>query len=176
MTYTPTGKVTLHENAMDVEPSNRGTVYRLDADNVTTYLTVTDALTVVNTAMMEGRKYVREMTSQHGNHRIRYTGGTELHLFEIPAPAKPAAGPARPYSNGPTRTVTVKGKTYVAGTIVPAQTERRKISEHSYSLPHPAYVRYWSDRDGKAFGPTRSASGSSKQGTVGRALWDAIQP
>lgn len=176
MTNTPTGKVTLHENAADVEPSNRGTIYRLDADNVTSYVTVKDALTVVNTAMTTGWEYVEEMTSQHGKHRIRYTGGTELHLFEVPAPVKAAAtGPARPYSNGPTRTVTVKGKTYVVGTVVPAQTERRKISEHSYSLPHPAYVRYWSDRGGKAFGPTRDASGNSKPGTVGRAIWDAIQ-
>ncbi|WP_329142758.1 hypothetical protein OIU91_04005 [Streptomyces sp. NBC_01456] len=37
-----------------------------------------------------------------------------------------------------------------------------------------AYVSYWSERNGETFGPTRTTNGDAKPGTVGRAIWDAV--
>lgn len=68
------------------------------------------------------------------------------------------------------RIVTVKGKRYIVGTITPA--EPRTPGAKSW-IPE-AFVCYWSERNGETFGATRSACGSQKPGTVGRAIWDAV--
>ncbi|MEV5982884.1 hypothetical protein [Streptomyces sp. NPDC052114] len=69
-----------------------------------------------------------------------------------------------------TRIVTVKGKRYVVGTVVPP----RPRAEGATSWTPRAYVRYWAERNGETFGPTRSADGDAKPGTVGRAIWEAV--
>lgn len=67
--------------------------------------------------------------------------------------------------------VTVKGKLYVVSEITPA---RPKTPGATSWVPE-AYVTYWSGGLlGLAAGPTRFAKKSSKPGTVGRAVWDAV--
>lgn len=151
---------------MTVQPDARGKVYRRVTDGVEDFITVKEALAEVNDLMMNRKRDYREMSSSQGHHTITYRNGVRVVLTEVDAPKAESAE----------RIVTVKGKRYVVSSVVPEQTERRKIAEHSYSLPHPAYVRYWSERNGKAFGPTRHASGNNKPGTVGRAIWDAVAP
>lgn len=152
----------------NVEANTRGKIYRRTEDGVESYMTVKDALAEVNEAMI-GRvvreRRVRTMSSSHGQHDITYSDGRRVVLIEIDAP--------QPEKEQ--RIVIAKGKRYVVSAVTPAQTERRPIGKNSYSLPHPAYVRYWSEKNGEASGATRHASASNKPGTVGRAIWDAIQ-
>lgn len=68
------------------------------------------------------------------------------------------------------RIITVKGKRYVVGTVVPAQPK----TEGAVTWIPEAYVSYWSERNGETFGATRFASASRKPGTIGRAIWDAV--
>lgn len=157
----------------NVAADHRGKIYRRTVDGVESFVTVKEALAEVNDAMI-GRvareRSTRTMSSSRGQHDITYRDGRRVVLIEIDAPA-----PVEAASDG-RRIVTVKGKRYVVGAVVPEQTERRQISKHSYSLPHPAYVRYWSaGPTGLPSGPTRDCSGRSKPGTVGHAIWNAIQ-
>ncbi|TJZ55596.1 hypothetical protein FCH28_09655 [Streptomyces piniterrae] len=70
------------------------------------------------------------------------------------------------------RVVTVKGKDYVVSRIVPAD---RPVHTGAPKGWEPrAYVDYWSERDGMRFGATRTAGPDAKPGTVGRAIWDAV--
>ncbi|MFJ9408613.1 hypothetical protein [Streptomyces sp. NPDC101393] len=85
------------------------------------------------------------------------------------AEGEPEEGPTA-WTGEATRIVTVKGKRYVVGTIVPA----RPRTEGAKSWIPRAYVSYWSERNGEAFGATRSTNGDAKPGTVGRAIWDAV--
>lgn len=148
------------------------------------------ALAEINSAMMEPVKQgVDTMSSvRGGGYHIKYTDGRIVGFtrYQGPCPGAPevttpapedatvgeATGPARSYSYGPTRLVTVKGKTYVVGNIVPA---RPKTPDSTSWVP-VAYVSYWSARDGEAFGPTRGTRADAKPGTTGRAIWDAVQP
>lgn len=146
------------------------------------------ALAQINAAMLNPvAEGVDEMSStRDGGYEIRYTDGrtvgftrysSPLPVAETPAPAAEvtvteATGPARSYSNGATRKVTVKGKAYIVGQIVQA----RPKTQGAVSWIPVAYVSYWRDRGGKAFGPTQGARADAKPGTVGRAIWDAIQP
>lgn len=67
--------------------------------------------------------------------------------------------------------VTVKGKLYVVSPVTPA----RPKTPGAKSWVPEAYVTHWSGGLlGLASGPTRFASASSKPGTVGRAVWEAV--
>ena len=69
------------------------------------------------------------------------------------------------------RVVTVKGKLYVVSPVTPARPE----TPGCVSWVPEAYVEYWSGGLlGLPAGPTRSARASSKPGSVGRAIWDAV--
>lgn len=68
------------------------------------------------------------------------------------------------------RIVAVKGKRYIVSAITPA----RPRTEGAVSWIPEAYVSYWSERNGETFGATRFANASAKPGTVGRAIWDAV--
>lgn len=142
-------------------------IYERTEGNHTFEVSVKDGLTEINHAQLNGKRNVKSMSQiTRTDYVIEYRNGSKVTFRRTQA--KPA-----PVEDGPT-IVTVKGKRYVVGTIVPAQTDRKKIGKNSYSLPHPAYVRYWSERDGEAFGATRHANASNKSGTVGRAIWDAV--
>jgi hypothetical protein len=139
--------------------------YQRTEDGVVTVVSVKEGLAEINNAMMAGKREVRTMSSiTRTDYAIEYKDGRKVTLVRCvdPEPAEAA------------RIITVKGKRYVVGPIKPEQTERKKIGNHSYSLPHPAYASYWSERNGVAFGPTRGCSGRNKPGTVGRAIWDAV--
>lgn len=153
---------------MTIQPDARGKVYRRTTDGVVDYITVREALDTVDALMMGDMPEVDTMSSTQGHHAIKYTSGVLVALVEVDAADMPAEEPPV------VRTVTAKGKTYMVGKVIPAQTERRPLGKNSYSLPHPAYVLYYSERAGKAFGPTRTGSADSKPGTVGRAVWDAV--
>ncbi|WP_206302654.1 hypothetical protein [Streptomyces sp. WAC 01529] len=79
------------------------------------------------------------------------------------------AGP-KAWTGEPTRIITVKGKRYAVSPIHPAPP----WTVGATSGVTPAHVDYWSERNGKTFGATRSANGDAKPGTVGRAIWDAV--
>jgi hypothetical protein len=149
-------------------------VYTRTENGTATEVSLKDGLSEINHAMLSrrnGQRKVRTMSSiSRNDYAIEYQDGGKVTLVVT---EKTEEAPAETESKG-RRIVTVKGKRYVVGTIVPAQTDRKKIGENSYSLPHPAYVAYWSERSGETFGATRSASASNKPGTVGRAIWDAV--
>lgn len=64
----------------------RGKVYRRVTDGIEDFITVKEALAIVNDAMMGGKAKVHTMMSEHGKHAIRYRSGTVLLLIEIDAP------------------------------------------------------------------------------------------
>jgi hypothetical protein len=142
-------------------------------NGITAHVTMTEGLREINTAMMEGKRQVRTMSCAGTHATIEYKDGRKVTMRRVEINEADFIAPAPPIKDGP-KIVTVKGKRYVVGTIVPAQTDRKKIGENSYSLPHPAYVAYWSERNGKSFGATRHASANNKPGTIGRAIWDAV--
>lgn len=150
---------------MSIKPDARGKVYRRTTDGVVDYITVREALAEVNELMMVRQGDASEMSSEQGRHAITYKDGTKVLLVEVDAPKEPVASP---------QAVAVQGKTYIVGPVVPALAEAIQVSKYSRRLPHPAYVLYWSTRNGKRFGPSRIASSGSRQGTVGLAIWEAV--
>lgn len=149
-------------------------VYERIEDGTTTHVSIREALDEVNEAMM-GRisreRSVRTMSSGRTQHHIVYSDGRDVRMTLVDAPAvvEPEPGP-KAWTGEDTRIVTAKGKRYVVGTIVPA----RPRTEGATSWIPEAYVSYWSERNGKPFGATRSACESRTPGTVGRAIWDAV--
>jgi hypothetical protein len=136
-------------------------VFKRTENGTTTYVSLREGLAEINHAMMAGKKDVREMFEGSTGARITYKDGRRVMFLKVDAPAeeKPAIehGP-KVWTGEATRIVTVKGKRYVVGTVRPAST----------------HVHYWSERNGEAFGPTRDTGSSAKPGTVGRAIWDAV--
>lgn len=153
----------------EVQADARGKIYLRTEDGIDSYMSVKDALAEVNEAMM-GRvareRSTRKMSSSQGHHAIEYRDGRRVTLKEIDAPVAEEKGP-KAWTGEETRIVTVKGKRYAVGQIVEAG------DRGSYSVAR-AYVTYWSERDGKTFGATRHTNGDAKPGTVGRAIWDAV--
>lgn len=139
-------------------------VYQRTENGSTALVSAREALDEVNHAMMAGKRDVRRMSSSHGNHSIEYKDGREVRMTLVDAPA-----PGETDSKG-RRIVTVKGKRYIVGTVTPA---RPKVEGVPTWVPE-AYVSYWAERNGETFGATRFASASRKPGTVGRAIWDAV--
>ncbi|MGW5928055.1 hypothetical protein ACWF2L_17665 [Streptomyces anulatus] len=146
----------------EVQADARGKIYLRTEDGIDSYMSVKDALSEVNDAMM-GRvvreRSTRKMSSSQGHHVIEYRDGRRVTLKEIDAPVAEEKGP-KAWTGEETRIVTVKGKRYAVGQIVQAGPT--------------AYVSYWSERDGKTFGATRGTNRDAKPGTVGRAIWDAV--
>lgn len=141
-------------------------------DGVAANVSKEAGLAEANRCMMDGKREVAEMTAVSGFYYIWYKDGRKVTLSrqdgDLPEPL-PGQGP-KVWTGEATRIVTVKGKRYVVGTITPA----RPRTPGAKSWIPEAYVNYWSERDGKAFGATRSACASRKPGTVGRAIWDAV--
>jgi hypothetical protein len=63
-------------------------IYERTESGVTTRVSVSEALAEVNTAMMEGKREVRTMSSSRGDHSIEYKDGRKVRLVEIDAPAE----------------------------------------------------------------------------------------
>lgn len=134
-------------------------IYRRTENGTETLISVPEALAEVNDAMMGGSHKVETMSSGHGNHQIEYKDGRMVSLVEIEETI-PVKSPI----------VVVKGRRYVVSSITPA----RPRTEGVKSWIPQAYVSYWTERNGQAFGATRHASASNKPGTIGRAIWDAV--
>lgn len=139
-------------------------VYERTENGTTTHVSIREAMAEVNDAMMGPRKNIREMSSGRTAHHIRYADGREVRMTLVDQPA-----PVDTDSEG-RKIVTVKGKRYVVSEVTPA---RPKVEGVPTWVPE-AYVSYWSERNGETFGATRFSSASMKPGTVGRAIWDAI--
>lgn len=81
---------------MTVQPDARGKIYSRVTDGVEDFITVKEALAIVNDAMM-GRvsreRWVRTMSSQHGRHAIKYRDGRSVLLNEVDAPAEVGEAP-----------------------------------------------------------------------------------
>ncbi|MFJ2770287.1 hypothetical protein [Streptomyces sp. NPDC087300] len=104
--------------------------------------------------MLSRERTTRKIQSDRTRHHIEYADDRVVRLILVDAPATVETD-----SEG-RRIVTAKGKRYVVGTI--RQDGVRP------------YVHYWSERNGKTFGATRSTTGDAKPGTVGRAIWSAV--
>ncbi|MYS37169.1 hypothetical protein K388_07427 [Streptomyces sp. KhCrAH-43] len=154
-----------------VQADARGKIYLRIENGIESHVSVKDALGEVNDAML-GRlsreRSTRRMSSGQGHHAMEYRDGRLVTLVEIDAPQQVEEGPTA-WTGEATRIITAKGKRYVVGQIIPAE------DRGSYRVTR-ACVRYWSERDGETSGPTRHASGDAKPGTVGRAIWDAVNP
>ncbi|MEV4037668.1 hypothetical protein [Streptomyces umbrinus] len=164
-------KLTELEAAPVVEEPKTSKVYERTENGVTTHVSIREAMAEVNDAMM-GRlsreRRVRKMSSGRTQHHIEYADGRDVRMTLVDAPAvvEPEQGP-KVWTGEATRIVTVKGRRYVVGTI-------RTAGDHGAYKISRAYVSYWSERNGKSFGATRSTNGDAKPGTVGRAIWDAV--
>jgi hypothetical protein len=141
-------------------------VYERTENGVTSIVSVEAARAEGDHAMMAGRRDVRSMSSGYGHHVIEYKDGRKVTLKMVDAPAEE---PAETDSKG-RLIVTVKDKRYIVDRIISA---RPKTDDSPTWIPE-AFANYWSERDGEIFGPTRSACASMKPGTVGRAIWDAV--
>ncbi|MGY5634187.1 hypothetical protein ACW7N6_38245 [Streptomyces sp. UC1A3] len=143
-------------------------VYERTENGTVAYVSVREGLEEINHATMGGRREVETMSSiSRTDYAIEYKDGRKVTLVRVDAPAEQ---PAKEIVPGPkvwtgeaTRIVTVKSKRYVVGTVRPSRND-----------PSRAFVYYWSERSGEAFGPTRDTSSNAKPGTVGRAIWDAL--
>ncbi|MGW6518562.1 hypothetical protein [Streptomyces sp. NPDC054962] len=144
-------------------------VYERIENGTVTHVSIREAMAEVNDAMM-GRlsreRSVRKMSSGRTQHHIEYADDRVVRLTLVNAPAVITTE----RDNKGRRIVTVKGKRYIVSAITPAQP--RTPGAKSW-IPE-AYVSYWTERNGDTFGATRHASGSGKRGTVGRAIWDAV--
>ncbi|MFF8656789.1 hypothetical protein [Streptomyces huasconensis] len=178
-------------------------VYKRTENGTTTYISIRQGLDEINRAQMTGERDVRTMSSiTRTDYDIEYKDGRTVRLIQIDgvcanqweygkdvcvlkaghvgphqttekreawtfswfdsegAPAEqPEPGP-KAWTGEATRIVTVKGKRYAVGPL-----------RQDGFLP---YVHYWSERNGKTVGATRSTSGDAKPGTVGRTIWDAV--
>lgn len=146
-------------------------VYERTENGITAHVSIREGLDEVNHAMMDGKRDAKEMSSiTRTDFAIEYKDGRKVTLIQVDAPAAETEEGPEVWTGEATRFVTVKGKRYIVGTIVPAQPR----TPGAKSWIPTAYVQYWSERDGKTFGATRSTSGNAKPGTVGRAIWDAV--
>lgn len=145
-------------------------VFRRTENGATTHISIREGLAEINRAMMEGKKDVREMYAGSTGARITYKDGRRVMLLKVDAPAPMETTEQTDTASQGHRIVTVKGKRYVVGDVTPA---RPKTGDNCTWVP-VAYVEYWSERNGKAFGATRTGSAARKPGTIGRAIWDAV--
>ncbi|MFW3473632.1 hypothetical protein ACN24M_20420 [Streptomyces microflavus] len=150
----------------EVQADARGKIYLRTEDGIDSYVTVKAALAEVDGLMMGPRNAFKEMSSGQGHHTITYRGGRRVVLKEIDA-----VTPHETDREG-RRIVVAKGKRYIVTTVTPA----RPRTPGAVSWIPRAYVEYWSERNGETFGPTRNTHGDTKPGTVGRAIWDAVNP
>ncbi|MFB7114100.1 hypothetical protein [Streptomyces sp. NPDC056291] len=141
-------------------------VYERTENGTTTRVSVREGRDEINHVMMDGKRDVRSMSAYRTDANIEYKDGRKVRLILVDAPEEQ---PAETDSKG-RRIVTVKGKRYIVGKVVPA----RPKTEGAISWIPEAYVSYWSERNSETFGATRHASASNKPGTIGRAIWDAV--
>lgn len=140
-------------------------VYERTENGVTTHIPVREAMAEVEHAMMAGRKDVKRMSSGRTQHLIDYKDGRRVSMRLVDAPVPRTDEEGR-------RIVTIGEKLYVADAVTPA----RPRTPGATSWIPEAYVRYWSGGlTGRPAGPTRTGKASMKPGTVGRAVWDAVQ-
>lgn len=86
------------ENDMPVQPDARGKVYRREDDGATDYITVWEALRIMNGLMM-ARKLpagVKAVSSSRGRHVLELADGGRVLLTEVDASEMPAEAPEAP--------------------------------------------------------------------------------
>lgn len=127
------------------------------------------------------RTLVTALDGVHGVGKVAHSQATDTtfvyeiefddgHAEFLPAEdVSPYVKPVETDSRG-RRIVTAKGKRYIVGPIIPA----RPKTEASPTWIPEAYANYWTERNGETFGSTRNTCASDKPGSVGRAVWDAV--
>jgi hypothetical protein len=149
--------------------SSTNKVYERTENGASSIVSREEGLSEINEAMI-GRavreRSTRTMSSlNRTDYSIVYRDGRAVTLRLVDEPAKVETD-----SEG-RRTVTVKGKRYVVSAVTPA----RPRTEGAATWVPEAYVRYWTGGPlGVPSGPTRTAKASMRPGTVGRAIWDAV--
>lgn len=82
-----------------------GKIYERTENGKTTTVSVKDALTEVNRAMMGGRRQVREMSSGHTRHDIQYKDGRRVTLVLVDQPAEEPTENCTPMAGGKVHTI-----------------------------------------------------------------------
>ncbi|MGW1828883.1 hypothetical protein ACWCO0_09425 [Streptomyces tubercidicus] len=154
-------------------------IYERTENGHTAHVSIRKGLDEINNAQMAGKRDVRTMSSiTRTDFAIEYKDGRNVRLVLVDAPAEqPSERTAliQRRADGPDlmgRVVTVKGNDYVVGQVVPA--DRPVPADAPRGWEPTAYVDYWSERDGMRFGATRTTGPDATPGTVGRAIWDAV--
>lgn len=135
------------------------------ADNGTSeILSQKDGLAEINSCMMGdlGRQVLRMSSISRTDYHIVYRNGDVVTLKLVDAPQPPRV-------DQEDREVTAKGKSYLVRPLTPADRPIHKGAPKGWKPT--AYVTYWSARNGKRFGATRTAGPEAKPGTVGHALF-----
>lgn len=68
-------------------------VYERTENGITAHVSIREAMTEVNHAMMDGKRDVRQMSSGRGQHSIDYKDGRSVRLVLVDAPAELASEP-----------------------------------------------------------------------------------
>ncbi len=159
-------------------------VYQRTENGVTAIVSRADGIAELNAAQMGvTKRNVKTMSSiSRSDYAIEYKDGRKVRLIlvanpELSVPEQVAPKPVdrtaliykRQSGDVMGRVVTVKGKDYVLAELTPAN---RPVPAYAAKNWKPiAYVTYWSVRDGKRFGATRTAGPEARYGTVGHTLY-----
>jgi hypothetical protein len=157
---------------------------RIAGDGPAQAITFLDAITEINAALGGSlRNAVHDVEVRGTNATIPYIDGVTVNIrpatpAELDTIARESADstptPVAPEVTAhgrPAHIVTVNGKRYVVDSDVsPAKTY---TLSNGTERTWPGGVDYWTERNGKCFGPVRVALGNSRPGTVGAAIWAA---
>ncbi|OKI19262.1 hypothetical protein [Streptomyces sp. CB03911] len=152
------------------------TGYHVRTENgVPALLTTKEALAEVNLVMMDkaAKRSTRTVSARGSSANIEYRDGRKVDIR--PATAEDVAvltpAPAPLQKRGQElRLIVAKGKRYLVGKAQPAVPYTEGAT---WCRPYAA-VNYWTERNGATFGPTLSATEVAKRGTVGAAIWAAV--
>ena len=129
--------------------------YRTDESGTTRRVENKAALAEISAAQMDTHHLdcsVEEVSYSNGNAEIKYSDGRVIHIRRV----RKTEG----------TTIEFKGKKYVTGNVRPWTHQ----GTTTWS------VNYWSGGlTGQPAGPTRFSSANNKPGSVGHAVWTAIQ-
>lgn len=136
-------------------------------------ITTRAALDEINAGMMDKdvKRTIRQMSAVRGEADIEYRDGRKVRI-RVATPEEIAEHtlPKLEATADGRKIITVNGKRYIISDNV---RQASTYTSGGVQRTWPGGVWYWSERDGREFGPTRTALGNSKPGTVGAAIWSA---
>jgi len=146
------------------------TTTHVRTENGTTQLITTrQALDEINAGMMAPtKKLVREMSASRSTAHIEYRDGRKVTIRPATTEEIAALTTTTETTADGRRIVTANGKRYIIANHISQPTV---TTIGGVERTWPGGVKYWAERNGKTFGPTRQALANSKPGTVSAAIW-----